>query len=197
MFPFFQMPVEMPVIEPQEQVVKPAFADDSLQLKIAEHEGTILYPYQDTRGFWTIGTGHLLNPKNPTVLPDKYKQYSSNKMVGFEGNNTAPAMTKQEADLLFLTDYNKHKKEAAKFIEFNQLGPSGQAAMIDLVFNMGSKKLGGFKKMLEGIRTNNPDLVEKELIDSAYWKQAPNSRKQWVLESLKKGLEEKKGTPLL
>lgn len=164
--------------------------DDVLKQRILQHEGMVLYPYKDSRGYWTIGAGHLLNPKNPTQLPEQYKAYANNKTAFDKYNNVTPAMTQQEAETLFQKDYDQHKKEASKFLEYNMLGPSGQAALIDLTFNMGPEKLKGFKNMLTGIRKGNSLTVEKELKNSNYWKQIQDSRKNWVLENLKQGVFE-------
>jgi len=164
--------------------------DDQLKQKIRTHEGAVPYPYKDSRGYWTIGIGHLLNPENKKVLPKKYQQYAQNQDANFRGNNTTPALTPEQIESLFAKDYEKHRKEASKFLEFNQLGPSGQAAITDLVFNMGAGKLSGFKKMFEGIRKGDTAQVERELKNSNYWNQVQNSRKNWVLENLKQGVFE-------
>jgi len=164
--------------------------DDQLKQKIRTHEGAVPYPYKDSRGYWTIGIGHLLNPENPTVLPKKYQQYAQNQDANFKNNNTTPALSPEQIESLFAKDYEKHRKEASKFLEFNQLGPSGQAAITDLVFNMGAGKLSGFKKMFEGIRKGDTAQVERELKNSNYWNQVQNSRKNWVLENLKQGVFE-------
>lgn len=164
--------------------------DDDVKQKILTHEGSIPYPYKDSRGYWTIGTGHLLNPKNPKQLPTQYQQYAQNQSANFAGNNKTPVLSPEQIQSLFAKDYKKHKKEASKFLEFHQLGPSGQAALVDLTFNMGSEKLRGFKKMLEGIRKGDSAQVETELKNSKYWNQIQDSRKNWVLENLKQGVLE-------
>ncbi len=89
------------------------------------HEGESLTAYQDTRGFWTIGVGHLLaEPRNP-----KWRGYT---------------ITKQASDRLFDLDWQKHialvQKYAPWAMEFDEVR---RYVIIDMTFNLGVEPFDG------------------------------------------------------
>jgi len=75
-------------------------------------------PYKDSKGLWTIGVGHLIGD-GKTLPPEWNRTLSDNEMKE-----------------LFEKDFEKHKKLAEKFPNFKNLNLSGQAALIDLAFNI-------------------------------------------------------------
>ena len=82
---------------------------------IKVHEGLRLDKYLDSRGFPTIGYGHLI--EKGESMPDR--------------------ITKEKADELFDEDYMHHKKAAEKIPGYNRASGEQKAAIIDLTFNMG------------------------------------------------------------
>lgn len=105
------------------------------QLKL--HEGYKPYPYQDSRGFWTIGIGHLIGDGSSK---GEYAQYS-------ESN----PMPESEVLALFEKDFNKHVKIAEQYPAYEKLNETGKLALIDMTFNMGDlrKDWTGTLKLLE------------------------------------------------
>lgn len=91
------------------------------QLKL--HEGYKPYPYQDSRGFWTIGIGHLIGDGSSK---DEYAQYSKSN-----------PMPESEVLALFEKDFNKHVKIAEQYPAYEKLNETGKLALIDMTFNMG------------------------------------------------------------
>ena len=75
-------------------------------------------PYKDSKGLWTIGVGHLIG---------------DGKSLPPEWNRT---LSDDEMKTLFEKDYDKHKTLAEKFPNFKNFNLSGQAALIDLAFNI-------------------------------------------------------------
>lgn len=89
------------------------------------HEGERLTAYQDTRGFWTIGVGHLLpDPRDP-----KWRGYT---------------ITKAASDQLFELDWIKHvnlvRKYAAWVLEFDEVR---KYVIVDMTFNLGVEPFDG------------------------------------------------------
>ena len=89
------------------------------------HEGERLTAYQDTRGFWTIGVGHLLpDPRDP-----KWRGYK---------------ITKQASDQLFQMDWVKHidlvRKYAPWALEFDEVR---RYVIVDMTFNLGVEPFDG------------------------------------------------------
>jgi lysozyme len=89
------------------------------------HEGERLTAYQDTKGFWTIGVGHLLpDPRNP-----KWRGYT---------------ITKQQADYLFQQDWYKHVWLVANYaswaLRFDEVR---RYVIFDMTFNLGIEPFDG------------------------------------------------------
>lgn len=89
------------------------------------HEGERLTAYQDTRGLWTIGVGHLLeDPRNP-----KWRGYT---------------ITKEASDQLFELDYVKHAELVRKYapwaMAFDEVR---RYVVIDMTFNLGIEPFDG------------------------------------------------------
>jgi len=89
------------------------------------HEGERLEAYQDTRGFWTIGVGHLLpDPRSP-----KWRGYR---------------ITKEASDQLFELDWVKHYEEvrvhAPWALQFDEVRAY---VIVDMTFNLGIEPFDG------------------------------------------------------
>lgn len=89
------------------------------------HEGERLTAYQDTRGLWTIGVGHLLDsPRNP-----KWRGYT---------------ITKEASDQLFELDWTEHvglvRKYAPWAMDFDEVR---RYVVVDMTFNLGIEPFDG------------------------------------------------------
>jgi lysozyme len=89
------------------------------------HEGERLTAYQDTRGFWTIGVGHLLpDPRDP-----KWRGYT---------------ISQAASDQLFQMDWVKHidlvRKYAPWALEFDEVR---RYVIVDMTFNLGVEPFDG------------------------------------------------------
>ena len=89
------------------------------------HEGERLTAYQDTRGFWTIGVGHLLpDPRDP-----KWRGYK---------------ISQEACDKLFQMDWVKHidlvRKYAPWALEFDEVR---RYVIVDMTFNLGIEPFDG------------------------------------------------------
>ena len=140
--------------------------------------------YLDTEGYPTIGFGHVLDTLKYDALPEKYKEMHWDKE---EGQGT------------FLEDYlEKEKRTARKFgkEDFEGLPEDAQTILVDLVFNMGAKKLftkfpgfikdmkaGDFSEAAKELRYKNPDKGNMDM--SLWWDQVggDNTEKENLLRS--------------
>ena len=121
------------------------FAKDMIKI----HEGLRLDKYMDSRGFPTIGYGHLIEP----------------------GESMPNRISQQKADELFDEDYAHHKAAAAKIPGYDKASGMQKAALIDLTFNMGPAWADGFPAFRKAFAAGNYEQAGNELIDSAYYKQ--------------------------
>lgn len=120
---------------------------NSVKEMIKRHEGLVLNRYNDSRGFPTIGYGHLIKP---------------------EEMNSLYSITKEQAEELFEQDFNKHATEASSLPGFDQLDPVRQGALIDMTFNMGKGGVLKFKNMLNALKEGDYTKASAEILDSAY-----------------------------
>jgi len=121
------------------------FAKDMIKV----HEGLRLDKYMDSRGFPTIGYGHLI--EKGETMPDRISQ--------------------QKADELFDKDYGHHKAAAMKIPGYDKASGMQKAALIDLTFNMGPAWADGFPAFKKAFAAGNYEQAGNELIDSAYYGQ--------------------------
>jgi lysozyme len=130
------------------------------QLKL--HEGYKPYPYKDSRGFWTIGIGHLIGDGS---TKGEFTQYS-------ESN----PMPEAEVQRLFQKDYEKHARIAEQYPAYETMNNTGRLALIDMTFNMGDLRVGWsntLKLLEEGRYDEAADVIE----NSKYARQVGNRAK--------------------
>ena len=95
-------------------------SEEDTKAMIIEHEGIRYEPYKDSVGLWTVGVGHLIG--DGKTLPPEYNRKFSH----------------EEVMAMFEKDYDKHKKQAQSNVPgFGKYDSLGQAALVDLTFNMG------------------------------------------------------------
>jgi lysozyme len=95
-------------------------SEEDTKAMIIEHEGIRYEPYKDSLGLWTVGVGHLIG--DGKTLPPEYNRKFSH----------------EEVMAMFEKDYDKHKKQAQTNVPgFGKYDSLGQAALVDLTFNMG------------------------------------------------------------
>ena len=123
--------------------------DNFAKEMIKVHEGLRLDKYLDSRGFPTIGYGHLI--EKGESMPDR--------------------ITKQKADELFDKDYEHHKAAAKKIPGYDNASGLQKAALIDLTFNMGPAWASGFPSFKKAFAAGDYDRAGKELVDSAWYGQ--------------------------
>ena len=142
-----------------------------VQAMIMKHEGKINYPYKDSVGLWTIGVGHLIQPGNGKTLPPEYDAYKNNGGPYDKKNNKTPAMTDEQILKLFNEDFEHHKKMAMATPGWNLANETGQAAMIDLAFNMGGGWYKKFPNTSKALAAGDFNKASEGLKDSAWYTQ--------------------------
>lgn len=138
-------------------------------------EGEKLKIYKDSEGYYTVGIGHLIT-KNPD-----YKE-----AVRILGSET---ITQERSVQLF----NEDVQEAVRGINrsvlnksYTKMNEARQAALVNMVFQLGLQGVLGFKKMLSCLDSGNYQEAAREALDSRWAKQTPN-RAQRVTDVLSTG----------
>tara|TARA_R110002020_G_scaffold49638_1_gene141032 strand:- start:5917 stop:7557 length:1641 start_codon:yes stop_codon:yes gene_type:complete len=136
----------------KKKTVTKIIGDEDIKAMIKQHEGYRDKPYKDSEGLWTIGYGHLIG--DGKSLPDSMNRKFS----------------KQEIDEMFEEDYAHHKKIAERTPGYNKANYTGQAAMIDLGFNMG-KWWPEWPVTSKALREGNFTAAARGLEDSQWYGQ--------------------------
>lgn len=143
--------------------------DKIMQRQITHHEGKKNYPYRDTRGYWTIGVGHLIGESgsDEDLANSGYSQYT----------RTNP-MPESEVSELFQEDLDHHKEIAEGYDFYDDMSEEGKRAILDLTFNMGDfynkKKPNGtyvWANLRRQIQAGNWEGAADNLASSAYARQ--------------------------
>lgn len=118
--------------------------------RTAEWEGRRLRPYKDIYGFWTVGHGH---------------KYTAEEMERDFLHDQRYGITDLWARELLKKDIQTATAECKKlFPEFFEFSENRQAALIDVMFNMGARKiLKGFPNFVAAVRAKDWQRAADEL----------------------------------
>lgn len=146
-------------------------------------EGLKLELYKDTEGFWTVGIGHLVT-KDPSLAVAKKEL---DKLVGRSCNGV---ITKAEAETIFARDVDKATtgilSNATLKPVYNVLDSIRRAALINMVFQMGTNGVANFKNSMRLVQDKKWEQAATELAKSAWYRQTKN-RATRVIETMRTG----------
>jgi lysozyme len=111
---------------------------------IKEHEGVVPHAYQDSRGYWTIGVGRLIDEKLGGGLSDG------------------------EIDYLLANDMKRCRKEAEEYSWFSKLNEPRQAVILSMLFNLGKPNFDKFKNMQAAMEEGDYMTASNEMLDSRW-----------------------------
>lgn len=145
--------------------------DKGIMDMIKKHEGVRTKPYKDSLGLWTVGVGHLIG--DGKTLPPEWNRELSMK----------------EVDELFAKDYMHHKEMATKTPGWNKANETGQAAMIDLAFNMGGAWYKKFPNTAKALESGDFNKAADGLEDSKWYTQV-KGRAVKIVDMIRNGGKE-------
>ena len=128
--------------------------------RIKENEGFSVKPYKDQLGLLTIGYGHLILQNEKHLIKSK--------------------KTKNELEKIFNKDFKNAVKKYKKFLKQNTYSAKEEELLIEMVFQMGVKKVLRFNNLLGNMRKKNNHLVCFEMMNSLWYKQTPNRVKKII-----------------
>ena len=125
---------------------------DAVSKVLKEHEGWRSTPYKCSLGYTTVGYGRNLDT-NP--------------------------LTPEEGEYLLNSDLKKTFASLDRILpDWEAYEFTRQVALIDMMYQLGPSRFGGFTKMLNAIENDDWDTASKECLDSLYAKQVPNRAKK-------------------
>ncbi len=131
-----------------------------LKKRIKKNEGFSIKPYKDQLGFLTIGYGHLILPNENCLFN---KQHN-----------------KEQLEKIFIKDFKNALRDYNKFLKQKTHKRKDEELLIEMVFQMGVKKVLMFKNLLSNMNKNNKHLVCFEMMNSLWYTQTPNRVKSLV-----------------
>lgn len=143
----------------------PPMTDEQIALLSAElirDEGEVLHAYPDSRGYLTIGIGHLIDKRR------------------------GGAISKAASRFIFAEDLAEKVAGLDRAIPWwRGLPPDKQRVVVNLCFQLGIAGLLKFKKMLAALQARDYATAAKQLRASALNRQTPErtERRAKILES--------------
>lgn len=105
--------------------------------------------------------------------------------IGYGRNIEDNGITEAEASFLLVEDVKKCRAECQKsFAWFEAMDRDRQDVIVELDFNMGLKRLLGFKKMLAACARKDYEAAAREMLDSL-WARQVGKRAQTLAEIMK------------
>jgi lysozyme len=109
------------------------------------HEGRVAHVYKDSLGYWTIGVGHLVDPRKGGKLPEHI------------------------IDALLEWDIAEHWHELVERAPWVRgLDDVRQAVLLDMAFNLGVTGLLGFHTTLKLVRLRRFVSASVQMLDSKW-----------------------------
>lgn len=131
--------------------------------QLERHEGFRSSAYQDSKGYWTIGIGRLIDKK-------------------LKGG-----ITKEEAYILLQNDLDRCAKELDQRLPWwKSLAPNRRYVLLNMCFNLGIDKLMGFKNTLAMIQAGNYKGAANGMLKSLWAKQVGDRAKE-LADQMEKG----------
>lgn len=106
--------------------------------------------------------------------------------IGYGRNIEDNGITEAEASFLLVEDVKKCRAECQKsFAWFEAMDRDRQDVIVELDFNMGLKRLLGFKKMLAACARKDYEATAREMLDSLWARQV--GKRAQTLAAIMKG----------
>jgi lysozyme len=136
----------------------------ALVAQIKGAEGTILHAYQDSLGYWTIGTGRLID--------------------ALRGGG----ISQNESDFLLQNDLARCEEDlVANLPWWSQLDECRQRALIELRFSLGMHGLLQFRWTLAHLRAGEYESAAGSLLASRWAQQVGAHRSARIATMLREG----------
>lgn len=125
---------------------------------LTREEGRRSTPYQDHRGFWTIGVGHLIDRRRGGKLPAWVR--------------ASFPLEEREIDELLRADIEEKQigltEEVGRW--WRDLDEVRQATLLSMAFEMGARGVAGFRRAVAAIRVGDWPMAGREMRDSGWWR---------------------------
>lgn len=136
---------------------------EGFKTTLARHEGYQPLPYRDSEGILTVGIGFNLERPNAGSLL---------KAQGIDISDVLARrrrVTKDEAWALADADLDTAVRDARSIFTGFDSAPAGvQEVLVNMSFNLGKKRLSGFKKLQAAVAAGDWEAASREMLDSKW-----------------------------
>lgn len=124
-------------------------AIDRIVSRLVEDEGEVLHAYPDHLGFTTIGVGRLIDSRK------------------------GGGISRDESRYLLGNDIRRCMAIAGQWDWFETLDWPRQGVLVCMLFQLGSRGVSAFRKMIEALARGDFEAAADEMLDSTWRKQTP------------------------
>jgi lysozyme len=136
---------------------------DIVRADLLVDEGKVVHAYQDSEGYWSIGVGRLIDKRVGGRLRD------------------------DEISLMLDNDITQAEADAKTlFPAFDGLSENRKAVLVNMAFNLGVNRLGGFKNLRAAVDSGDFDAAAAEMGNSK-WAVQVKSRADRLIKMMKEG----------
>jgi lysozyme len=136
---------------------------EKLRAQLSRDEGRIAHAYYDSRGFATIGVGHLIDERKGGKLPEHI------------------------IDLLLDWDIEEHEKALLKALPWvEQLDDARQGVLVNMAFNLGVPGLLKFVATLDAVKGGRYGEAAHSMLRSL-WANQVGSRAERLAKQMETG----------
>jgi len=144
---------------------------ECLSKHLAFEEGRKPHAYQDHKGYWTIGIGHLIDARRGGKFPDHIRK----AIADYARQNAEDLLIHGLPDQI-IDQLHEHDLEGAitdldnNVSWWGDLPDNVQDALAAMCFQLGWPSLSGFKKMWAALKARDYDTAAREALDSKWGK---------------------------
>ena len=136
---------------------------DIARAQLRVDEGVVDHAYQDSRGYWTIGVGRLIDARlGGRLRPDEIDYLLENDIA------EAEAIAK------------------GLFPSFQSLSDARKAVLLNMAHNLGQKRLAGFQRFREAVAAGAWEQAAAEMLDSR-WADQVGARAKRLAQQMRDG----------
>jgi lysozyme len=136
----------------------------NIERMLEDEEGRERSAYLDSKGFWTIGVGRLI---------DKRK---------------GGGLSEDEIDYLLANDIRNKTSEVARALPWlASLNEPRRVAIVGMAFQLGTAGMLGFRRAIAAARDERWDVASAEMLDSKWAKEDTPARAHRMAQQMKTG----------
>lgn len=120
-------------------------------------------PYQDDKGYWTLGIGHLIDSRKGGGISDEVAQF------------------------MLECDIRDKRADARSLPWFSGLNQPRQDVIVMMIFNLGLEGVKGFRGMIRCIQSGDWSGAKQEMLDSKWHNNDVHERAERLADIMESG----------